>query len=455
MDNLLLTFVLLPLAGALLAWRWQKRETVVFWALIVINFLLAAGGHLLRSDNASLVWRFFGQPWLVLDSLSHLFLLAGAGVFLLTALFGAVTVLAGRFGGSRLLLLLAGFNVFVLSGDVVLLVAAYAGLVGSIYFFGGTEEENRRFRTDFALAGLALVLGSLLLVFFAKTTSLASAALSPLYFKEFLAGLFFLPLVVLAGVVPFHGWLIARGGALPPPLAGLIYGAVNSAAIYGILRLGYNVFGSFKLFSSGLILCGLLSLLLGGLPALLRQERGRQIALHNLTQNGLLFIALALSTPLGLMAALYQLFNQSLLKPLISGADQELQEQGGWLVFVAVLVFWLSTAALPPFGQFWSYHYLVLAGFQSGNFWLAGLLVGGGLLLLGGAAAYLQKNLFSGAFRLGGWPGKASAAALLLGLSGTLLYGLLSTPLVLRLINPAVIALAGGVRYARLILGGL
>jgi multicomponent Na+:H+ antiporter subunit D len=198
----------------------------------------------------------------------------------------------------------------------------------------------------------------------------------------------------------------------------------------------------------------------------------RLMAYSSISQVGYIILGLSLGTPLGILGGLFHLFNHAFMKGLLflnAGAvekqtgSRDLRELGGLkekMPFTAFtsLVGSLAISGVPPFNGFWSKLFIIVACVQTGNLWLAAAAVFGSILTM---AAFLkiQKYAFFGQLKdkykdLKEAPlamnlslGVLALACLVMGLAFTLVIGFL--------INPAVVAVANGVGYSRMVLGSL
>jgi len=439
MANVLILFIILPLLAALLSLPLRRGRDWLFTATAAGLFALALYCYQIRPFNNLIVFKFNNMSFLVLDGLSHFFLLGLALAALIYACYS--------FGESKAkpvaLSLLASLSGAVLAGEMLsLLFFSLIALFGIGHF---CQKDGQQIglgeKASLGLAGLFLSVGLLSIMLFSRSTLLPMAIGNyPLAVKVLVIAGF----ALRAGVVPFHRWLVSAGSPL-------IYAMVNSVGLYGLLRFSYNIFGLDSRILLFMTALGLLSLLYAGLIALARKN----IAYNNIAQTGLVLTAAGLATPLGIMAALFHAFNLIMIKPLLVYADEAADKARGALVFTALLAGWLANAAIPPFNGFWSTHYLVLATVQKGNWPVAALLIAGALLILVFSIKTLKEKCFSGERGEGAkvsWP---KGAALVISVVLCFLVGIFSSNVIMQVVNPAVIALANGTGYAKMVFGGM
>jgi len=181
-----------------------------------------------------------------------------------------------------------------------------------------------------------------------------------------------------AGLVPLHVWLPLAHPAAPSPVSALMSGAMTKVALYGLIRILFDLAGvSDWWWSVPLLLAGSITALFGIVAAVLQQEIKRLLAYSTVENVGVIAIAIGLAlafkachmpvaAAVALTAALLHALNHSLFKTLLflgSGAilhatgQHDLERMGGlihrmpataWLFFAGCA----SAAALPPLNGF-------------------------------------------------------------------------------------------------------
>src|SRR5437660_2084830 len=181
-----------------------------------------------------------------------------------------------------------------------------------------------------------------------------------------------------AGLVPLHAWLPLAHPAAPSHVSALISGGLTKVAVYGFIRIVFDLAGPPSWWWSlpVLVVAGITTLL-GVLYALMEHDLKRLLAYHTVENIGIIFIALGLALPfaasglkaaaaLSLTAAIFHVFNHSLFKSLLflgSGAvlhatgDRDMERLGGLIhrmpvTALAFLAGCIAISALPPFNGF-------------------------------------------------------------------------------------------------------
>jgi formate hydrogenlyase subunit 3/multisubunit Na+/H+ antiporter MnhD subunit len=195
-----------------------------------------------------------------------------------------------------------------------------------------------------------------------------------------------------AGLVPMHVWLPEAHPAAPSPVSALMSGVMLKTAIYGVLRVTFDLLED-PLWWWGLVALtfGLFSALYGIVFAAVQTDMKRLLAFSSIENVGLLFTGVGLSlvfhsaglnapAALALIAVLYHAINHSFMKSLLfvgTGAvlhatgQRNLGRLGGlihrmpWVAWTT-LIGALAIAGLPPLNGFVS-EWLLLQAFLSAH----------------------------------------------------------------------------------------
>ncbi len=191
-----------------------------------------------------------------------------------------------------------------------------------------------------------------------------------------------------AGILPLHVWLPEAHPAAPSPVSALMSGVMLKTAIYGVLRVSFDLL-SMQLWWWGALLLalGLATALYGVVFAAIQSDMKRLLAYSSIENIGLLFAAIGLAlvfsayrmqtlAALALTACLYHVASHALFKSLLflgtgsvlhATGERNLGKLGGlircmpwvaWFTLIGVL----ASAGLPPFSGFVS-EWLLLQSF--------------------------------------------------------------------------------------------
>ncbi|MDE2370482.1 MAG: hydrogenase 4 subunit B [Burkholderiales bacterium] len=191
-----------------------------------------------------------------------------------------------------------------------------------------------------------------------------------------------------AGMLPLHVWLPEAHPAAPSPVSALMSGVMLNCAIYGVLRVSFDLLGQ-RLWWWGAILLalGLATALFGVVFASVQSDMKRLLAYSSVENMGLLFAGIGLTltfaafgmkpmAALSLTATLVHVASHACFKSLLflgtgsvlhATSERSLGKLGGllrpmpwvgWLTLLGVL----ASAGLPPLSGFVS-EWLLLQSF--------------------------------------------------------------------------------------------
>ena len=394
-----LSVVWIGLGGAALA---AARRTslicdLIFPAGAVVALALAACGLWAMNAPPGTLVLPAGLPDLPfhvrVDALSGFFLLLLGGVAFGISLFSSGYFRDGGHGeqlGPLCLqyhVFLASMALVLIADDAYLFMVAWETMALSSYFLVTTEhhsEQNRRAGFIYLLiAHLGAI--SILLSFGVlhgglgdyTFDALRRAELTP-FWATVAFVLAFFGFGAKAGMLPLHAWLPEAHPAAPSPVSALMSGVMLKTAIYGMVRVIYDLIGDIQ-WQWGLtvLLFGAATSLFGVLFALMQHDLKRLLAYHSVENIGIILIGIGLSMVfigsghpvagvLGLIAGLYHTLNHAVFKGLLflgSGAIlrstglRNLNEMGGLIRYMPhtalyFLVGALAISALPPLNGF-------------------------------------------------------------------------------------------------------
>jgi formate hydrogenlyase subunit 3/multisubunit Na+/H+ antiporter MnhD subunit len=448
---LLCGWLAIGLGGAL--WPSRSGGTRMLFPLgALLGLAIAATAlHALAAMQAGApAWRLelaLGLPnrptHLALDALSSVYLVVLGGVAAGVSLYGAGYFRAPQ--GSPPGLVCCQYHLFLASMGFVLLAAdTYAFLVCwelmalSSYFLVVTDQRVEAIRQAGFLYLLMAHVGALaiLLAFGVLGAAAGGATFEALRNAQpsaLAAGAaFVLGLIGFggkAGLVPLHVWLPEAHPAAPTPVSALMSGVMLKMAVYGMLRLSFDLISNLAWWW-GLIpvAVGLFSALYGIVFAAAQTDMKRLLAFSSIENLGILFAALGLAlvfhgsglplaAALALLAVLYHSVNHAFMKSLLFlGTGSVLHATGqrnlgrlGGLIHRMPWVAWLSLvgalaiAGLPPLNGFVS-EWLLLQAFLFAHevphtFVNMALPLGAGLLALVAAlSGYVMVKFFGVVF---------------------------------------------------------
>ena len=337
-----------------------------------------------------------------LDALSAFFLfmfgLSGTGI----STFAAGYFRSGEGTAPGLLglyyhIFLAAMVVVILADDAYLFMVAWETMALSSYFLVVSQHRIPEIRSAGFLYLLMAHLGALCIllsfgVLQGGSWQFTFDAMRHASLVPFWATVAFLLALIgfgaKAGLVPMHVWLPEAHPAAPSPVSAMMSGLMLKAAIYGLLRVSFDLLHvPFWQWGVLVLALGLFSALYGAIFAAVQTDMKRLLAYSSIENVGLIFTGIGLSmlfaagnlrlfAALALAAALIQALNHSLFKSLLFLAtgcvlhatkQRSLGKLGGlirympWVAFLA-LIGTLAIAGLPPLNGFVS-EWLLLQAF--------------------------------------------------------------------------------------------
>ena len=335
-------------------------------------------------------------------------------------------------------LFLASMGFVLLADDAYSFMLAWETMALSSYFLVTTQHRIPEIRSaGFTYLLIAHVGAIAILLGFGVLQggswqftfdAMRSAQLSPTW-ATVAFGLVLFGFGAKAGLVPLHVWLPEAHPAAPSPVSALMSGVMLKTAIYGLLRVTFDLMGQPQWWWGLVLLAlGLFTALYGVVFAAVQTDMKRLLAYSSIENIGIMFTGLGLAivfmgvgmnamASLALIALLYHALNHAFMKSLLflgTGAvlhatgERNLGRLGGlihrmpwvgWLTLVGVL----AIAGLPPLNGFVS-EWLLLQAFLFAHevpkqFVNMLLPLGAALLVLAAAlAAYVMVKFYGVVF---------------------------------------------------------
>ncbi len=361
-------------------------------AVCLVN-LIGAGSHLLLGSATPQTLELpIGLPWsgahFRLDALAAFFLLVvslgGAGASLFAIGYGEHEEAPGRVLPFYPMFL-AGMTLVVLAHDAFSFLLSWEFMSLSSWALVVSHHRD----ADNTRAGYIYILmasfGTLCLLL---AFGLLAGGSGGYTFEAIRKTNGALPAVVLvlavlgagskAGLVPLHIWLPLAHPAAPSHVSALMSGVMTKVAIYGFIRIVFDLNGPPAWWWSVVVL-GLagISCVVGVLSALMQYDLKRLLACSTIENVGIIFLGLGLAlafsahgvyatAALALTAALFHVLNHALFKSLLffgTGAvltttgERDMERLGGLIhrmpyTALAFLGGCIAISALPPLGGF-------------------------------------------------------------------------------------------------------
>ena len=290
-------------------------------------------------------------------------------------------------------LFLAGMFMVILADDALFFLISWEAMAAASYFlvmFEDEQIENRR--AAFLYMVVAHVGAVAILLSFGVMAGLAAGfdnfsgftfdamrqARFPVEWATVAFLLAFFGFAAKAGIIPLHVWLPEAHPVAPSNVSALMSGVMLKTAIYGIIRVTFDIIKIFPWWWGALVLSmGLITAVMGILYAMMEKDLKRLLAYSSVENIGIILIGIGLAmvfksfnlpmlAALALIAGLYHTMNHAMFKGLLfmgAGAvlhathSRNMEYMGGIIhrmpwTSALFLVGCVSISALPPFNGF-------------------------------------------------------------------------------------------------------
>ena len=294
-----------------------RSGNFVYGASLIITLALCASAlfSLISASTPSPVVLPLGLPWLGahfrIDALSAFFLvvvnLGGAAASLFALGYGRHEALAAARPAVLSRPYLAGMNLVVLADDAFSFLVSWEFM--SLTSWALVMAHHREQRKSSAPAMSILLMASFGTLALLLAFGLLAGAGRQLCLRgdprarHPPAGLAALVLILAllgagskAGVVPLHAWLPLAHPAAPSHVSALMSGVMTKVAVYGFVRIVFDLLGPPDWWWSMLVLAiGGITAVMGVLYALMQHDLKRLLAYHTVENIGIIFIGLGLA----------------------------------------------------------------------------------------------------------------------------------------------------------------
>lgn len=401
-------WIALGVAGLALRRTPRLICNVIFPLGALVSLALAGAGFWALAAPAGIMVLPLGLPnlpfHLRLDQLSAFFLILLGGASLGVSLFGAGYFKSMAGGALGLLcleyhLFLVGMTLVLLADDAYMFMVAWEVMALASYFLVTTDHSIPDIRRAGYLYLLIAHVGAIaiLLCFGVMQGGHGIAAytfdaMRDAHLTSFWSSAAFLLALfgfgAKAGMLPLHVWLPEAHPAAPSPVSALMSGVMLKTAIYGILRVTFDLLGTQAWWWGVLVLAlGMITAVFGVMFAAVQGDMKRLLAYSSIENIGLLLVGIGLTiifhvygknmlAALSLTAALYHCLNHAFFKSLLfvgtgsilhATGERNMGRLGGlihrmpWAASL-ILLGVLAIAGLPPLNGFVS-EWLLLQAF--------------------------------------------------------------------------------------------
>ncbi|MDD2680217.1 MAG: complex I subunit 5 family protein [Candidatus Omnitrophica bacterium] len=391
MMSLSLFFLLtLPILGGLLLFFFRQQDNLkknISLAIFVLSLFAAL--YLFCKPQFSWSKYLFGGYTLTLglDRLSRL-------VLVFANLFGALVCLyskdymnSKRGYFSWLLGLLAFSNLEIIAADFVIFIFAWIGSIGMLYALLnlGSKLSARKAATILGFSCICFIIGTYIFCLFRGSPSMSGGTSmilnQPVCWLVF--GLMLTGGLAKLGSAPFHTWIPTASESAPVPAMAILPASLDKLlGVYILSRICLDFFVLNSFIIALLLIIGSLTIIFAVMLALTQHDLRKLLSYHAISQAGYMVLGLGTANPIGIIGAIFHMFNNAIYKNglfLVGGAVEkqkgtfELDKLGGLarympLTFISGLVLALSISGIPPLNGFaskWMIYQATLLGLAS------------------------------------------------------------------------------------------
>jgi proton-translocating NADH-quinone oxidoreductase chain M len=489
MIGLLTVTLLALLVGTILTFlageraRWVALVTSAIFLVLTSALLyyftwagVSAGHPPIEIFSYSETYSWISLPWMQID---YAVGVDGIGLvlILLTAFLQLATVIytwnepkrpAGWFG-LVLLTCLGCYGVFV-ALDVLLFFLFWEAVLVPMFFIIGYWGGPRRryaalkFFIYTHVASIVMLVGLLVLVFYSGSTSFDYTSLQATTHELAAAAQTFIFLALFFGfgvkfpIVPFHTWLPDAHVEAPTGGSVLLAGLLLKLGGYGLIRWAVELLpGAIPHVQWILYVVAFASIVWGSVVSLAQRDLKRLVAFSSINHMGIVLLAIALYSSLGLLAAVLLMFAHGIVSGLLfmaagtvhhSTGSRDISRLGGMtpqtpVLATTIMIGSLASLGLPALISFPAEFAALQATWSGIGYWvLVPLLT---LVVTAGFYLWMMQRMLFGPPR--GLPEKVAdvprhegmAMGILIAL--TVVYGLLPFLLVNLIVSSPVIGI--------------
>jgi NADH-quinone oxidoreductase subunit M len=130
--------------------------------------------------------------------------------------------------------------------------------------------------------------------------------------------LLFVGFAIKLPMVPFHTWLPDAHVEAPTPISVILAALLLKIGGYGLARIAFPIFPDSAIYFGWFVgLMGVISILYGGLNAMVSKDLKRLIAYSSVSHMGFVLLGFASLTPEGVAGSIYQMFSHGIISAML------------------------------------------------------------------------------------------------------------------------------------------
>jgi proton-translocating NADH-quinone oxidoreductase chain N len=289
------------------------------------------------------------------------------------------------------ILLIMGITGLVVTGDlfnmfVFLEITSISAYSLTAYKRDGLSlEATIKYIIIGSLASVFVLIGIAVIYYSTHTLNIADIANQintiPTSTKMFALSMLLIGLAIESELFPVNGWVPDVYQVAPTPITALFSSIVVKAMIYVFFRVLFTVFRADMFVMNFVMGLGVITLLIGEISALKQTNIKRMLAYSSIGQVGLIVIAIASYTNIGIAGGIYQMINHAMFKGVLflataymitsmggTGKISDLKGIAQKMPISSFIVAFSIIALLgvPPLAGFWA-KIMILGGVMSTN----------------------------------------------------------------------------------------
>jgi multicomponent Na+:H+ antiporter subunit D len=404
---------------------YKAKGSIAFWAASVyfaLQSVLAFTVNVPFFSWSGFCYNFFDIQAFY-DPVSRIMVLTAA-IVAFSAIFTIRNFTSGKklFIISNLMLIcVAAINAISMVEDIFTMYVFIEVIAVSTYIMIATDKTKQALEGGFkyivtsSIATVMMLFSVALFFIFAGGTSFAEIGAAYANYSGnvlmnaavilFLCGMF-----IKGGIMPFHGWLTDAYASAPAGVSVFMAGIVTkTVGIYTPIRFANYVIVPDGTIKNLFLVIGAVSIIAGALAAITSRNFKKVLAYSSISQMGYIVMVLGAGTKLGLIAALFHMFNHGVFKSLLFTNSAAVESQTGTvklknlgglsqvmpLTSTTSVMGFLSLSGIPPFAGFWSKLLIILALWQAGDFTFA-VIAALASILTASYFVHLQRKVFFG-----------------------------------------------------------
>jgi formate hydrogenlyase subunit 3/multisubunit Na+/H+ antiporter MnhD subunit len=290
---------------------------------------------------------------------------------------------------SWLLGLLAFVNLEIFAQDFIIFAFAWAGSIFMLYALLnlGSSVSARKAATILGFSYICFVAGAYIYYIFSGSFSMlggmSMSLTRPVTWLAFC-------LMLVAGLAkvgsgPFHTWIPTASESAAAPIMAILPASLDKLlGVYILSRICLDFFVLNNFIAALLLIIGSLTIIFAVLMALIQHDLRKLLSYHAVSQAGYMVLGLGTGNPIGIIGAVFHMFNNAIYKSglfLVGGAVEkqkgtfDLDKLGGLarfmpFTFASALILALSISGVPPFNGFaskWMIYQGTLLGLSSSS----------------------------------------------------------------------------------------